>query len=261
MVYCYTQQLPWTPNYDRCRIPPFEIPDPLVCFDGSRVTTPEEWFSKRRPELIAAYRKYFYGDELPLPDHTEYKLLDEKTILNGQGIRRQIELKFSMKNGREHKVIMLVYLPANKKDIPVFIGLNFVGNHVVEADPDIIPTGEIGDLAAERGSASRRYPLELILGSGYAIATVTHHEFYLDNHMNGWENSVCSKLFQLDPQNYSAIGTWSWGISRMLDCLTDFVPEIDPEKAIVYGHSRLGKTSLWTMARDTRFKMACVNDS
>lgn len=258
----YKEQLPWSVNYDETAIPPYEIPDPLTCFDGEKVKTAEDWLNKRRPELMAAYRKYFYGEELPLPDKAEYKLLEEKVILDGLGIRRQIELKFSMENGKEYKVIMLVYLPVSKKDVPVFVGLNFIGNHVVEADPDIIPTGRIGeDLAAERGSASRRYPFELILGRGYALAVVTHHDIFFDQQDTGWENSVCTKLFDLDPEKYSSIGAWSWGISRMLDCLTDFVPEIDPEKAIVFGHSRLGKTSLWTMARDERFKMACVNDS
>ena len=164
----YTQQLPWTPNYDENAIPPHEIPDPLTCFDGTKVTTPEEWFAKRRPELMAAYRKYFYGEELPLPDKTKYTLLEEKTILNGLGIRRQIELKFSMDTGAEYKIIMLVYLPAGKKDVPVFTTLNFVGNHVVEADPDIIPTGNIGDLATERGSASQRclIPAGRLMGCG-----------------------------------------------------------------------------------------------
>ena len=111
----YTQQLPWSPNYDVNAIPPHEIPDPLTCFDGTKVTTPEEWFAKRRPELMAAYRKYFYGEELPLPDKTEYTLLEEKQILNGLGIRRQIELKFSMESGTEYKIIMLVYLPCRQK--------------------------------------------------------------------------------------------------------------------------------------------------
>ncbi len=261
MTMYYRQQSPWRPNYNENAIPPYEIPDPLTCFDGTKIRSAGEWFAKRRTELMAAYRKYFYGEELPLPDKTEYTLLEEKQILCGLGIRRQIELKFSMVSGAEYKIVMLVYFPASQKDVPVFTTLNFIGNHVVEADPDIIPTGCIGDLAAERGSASRRYPLELILGKGYAIAAVTHNDIFFDHPETGWQNSVCTKLFSLDPEKYAAIGTWSWGLSRMLDCLTAFVPEIDPGKAIVCGHSRLGKTALWTMARDERFKMACVNDS
>ena len=256
--YCQKDLIPWIANYDIEKIPPFTLPDPLCCFDGSYVKTQEDWLNKRRPELLAAFCEYMYGEELPLPDRTSYKLLSEKVILNGLGVRREIEMNFSMNNGKSHSVVMLVYFPANKKDVPVFTGLTFVGNHVIEKDPEIIKTGM---LDGERGKAAHRYPLQQILGRGYAIAAAAYHDFYWDEQETGWEKSVCYILFNADYNKCSAIGTWSWGISRLLDCLTEFVPEINPEKAIVYGHSRLGKTALWTMARDTRFKLACVNDS
>ena len=38
-------------------------------------------------------------------------------------------------------------------------------------------------------------------------------------------------------------------------------PLIDASHVAVVGHSRGGKTSLWAAATDTRFAMACVNDS
>ena len=46
----------------------------------------------------------------------------------------------------------------------------------------------------------------------------------------------------------------------MLDCLQT-VPEIDADKALCIGHSRLGKTALWAGVNDERFKVVCVNDS
>src|SRR5215471_2614129 len=42
-----------------------EFPDPLVMFDGQRVTSKEQWFDKRRPELKALFQHYMYGYLLP----------------------------------------------------------------------------------------------------------------------------------------------------------------------------------------------------
>lgn len=35
-----------------------ELPDPLILFDGRRVTTREQWFNERRPELKALFQHY-----------------------------------------------------------------------------------------------------------------------------------------------------------------------------------------------------------
>ena len=143
--------------------------------------------------------------------------------------------------------------------------VTFDGNHVVEADPDITPTGhQIPEGNHCRGAGSRRFPIENIIDRGYALAVSSYHDFFLDN-VSGWKESIYTLFFSQEElslrlPDYTAIGAWSWGNSRMLDYL-ETVPEIDADKAIVYGHSRLGKTALWTGARDERFKLACVNDS
>src|SRR3954462_1301638 len=38
-------------NYDESKVNAFTLPDPLVCKDGTKVTTPEQWWDKRRPEI------------------------------------------------------------------------------------------------------------------------------------------------------------------------------------------------------------------
>ena len=45
-----------------------ELPDPLVMFDGQPVTSPEQWISRRRPELKALFQHYMYGQMPPAPD-------------------------------------------------------------------------------------------------------------------------------------------------------------------------------------------------
>ena len=46
----------WVVNYDENEIPPYTIPDVLLCNDGTKVTTKEEWLTKRRGELLKQFK-------------------------------------------------------------------------------------------------------------------------------------------------------------------------------------------------------------
>src|SRR5580700_9139445 len=50
------------------------LPDPLVMFDGTPVTTPEQWFNKRRPEIQALFEYYEYGIAPPAPKNVVGKV-------------------------------------------------------------------------------------------------------------------------------------------------------------------------------------------
>src|SRR6266478_7054656 len=49
-------------NYDESKANPFPtLPDPLVMKNGQKVTTPEMWWSKRRPEIVEDFDREVYG--------------------------------------------------------------------------------------------------------------------------------------------------------------------------------------------------------
>ena len=48
-------------NYDESKVHPFTLPDPLVCKDGTKVTTAELWWTKRRPEIVEDFDREVYG--------------------------------------------------------------------------------------------------------------------------------------------------------------------------------------------------------
>src|SRR4051794_11860357 len=77
-----------------------ELPDPLVMLNGERVTTKEQWQTKRKPELRALFQHYMYGDLPPAPPMVEARVLHEdRKALGGKATLREVELSFGMPGG------------------------------------------------------------------------------------------------------------------------------------------------------------------
>ncbi len=256
-------------------VPEYVLPDPLVMQNGDPVLDARTWREKRRPEILELFEKNVYGRSPGGPLLESYKVFDEdRSALGGKAIRKQVTVDFTGPGGAG-SMDMLLYLPNSGKPSPVFLLLNFSGNHSVNADPAIrIPTGWMPNLepgikghrASEkgRGIKSKRFPLEEILSRGYGLATIYYGDLDPDFD-DGYKNGV-HPLFddpgwsERPPDAWGSIGAWSWGLMRGLDYLeTD--PDVTAEKTIVLGHSRLGKAALWAGAQDERFAMVISNDS
>ena len=223
----YVQKIPWEANYDEAQMPAYTLPELLRCQDGTVVTDAEGWRTKRRGELLQMFKDVMYGELPPMPDRVRYELLSEKRdARGGRAVRREVRIHFEMNNGRSHFMDMLYYLPAKASGkVPVFVGLTFIGNHVITDEPDVRITGTAGDVEGkpiirERGYQVRRFPIDTILERGYALAVASYHDVFPDR-LTGWENSIYRLFFEGEelkrPKGYSSIGAWAWGISRMLD--------------------------------------------
>lgn len=258
-------------NTDESKVPDYELPDPLIFNDGTKVLTISDW-SKRRSEILHIFENEVYGINPEWKGSMTFTELSSKEdALNGNAIQKEIKLTLQ-NNDKELEIILLLYLPYSQNPVPVFLGYNFGGNHSVTDDPDILitkswmrnnsTTGITDHKATEegRGKGSSRWQIDEIISSGYGLATLYYGDVdpdFDDGFLNGAHG-----LFeqQPTPTSWGSIGAWAWGLSRVMDYI-ETVPAIDSKEIILIGHSRLGKTSLWAGATDQRFAMVISNNS
>jgi len=265
-------------NFDESKIPKYKLPDPLVTLDGRRVTNARMWSEVRRPEILNLFETQVYGTTPAALTSMRFEVESiEKGALGGMAVRKQVTVLF---NGRQDgpKMSILIYLPAGRnKAAPIFAALNFEGNHTIRKEPGIAlnrnwirqPQKDVGIVdnhatEAARGSAADRWAVEMILERGYGLATMYYGDIDPDFD-DGFQNGVHPLFYKPGqtkpkPDEWGSIAAWAWGLSRAMDYFeTD--NDIDARRVAVMGHSRLGKTSLWAGARDTRFAMVISNNS
>ncbi len=260
----------WKPDYintDPAKVPPYTLPDALTMQDGRKVTTPEQWYHERRPELLELFETEMYGKAPGRIEGMHWEIVEEGPAFDGKALRRQVRLFYA-----PHKYItILMYLPADSQGpVPAFMGLNFDGNATVAPDPGILYpephyARSYGVYKEQpRGSRASRWPVEDILTRGYAL--VTFHTFDVDPDFDdGFRNGATPLIYRQgqnypEPDQWGTLSAWAWGMSRVLDYL-EHDPGVDATRVAAIGHSRLGKTALLAAARDQRFAMAVSNDS
>lgn len=266
------------PNHDEAAVAAYTLPDPLAGADRTPARTAEDWRTRCRPFQFELVESTVYGRRLPpVPVSVVGDVERAEVTLAGDlpAVRVQATLRLGAVADAP-TVDVLLYLPRDAKRVPVFLGLNFRGNQAEHPDPGIrLARGWVPDDAAagiennraterSRGTSAQRFPVEQMLARGYGMATAYCGDLFPDR-PDGRSMSVLAALGrpvagELPPDEPGAIAAWAWGLCRILDWLVT-LPEVDPARVIVVGHSRLGKTAVWAGACDERFAMVVSNES
>ena len=263
-------------NYDEDAIEPYVLPELLILDDGTKIESVDDWENHRRSEILSHYKNEVYGNipKLELNPYTVKILEESNSAIGDIAIRKQIALVFK-KRDKDLTINILLYLPKNIKSPPIFVGYNFHGNQTTINDQSVILPdtwvhnnsnfGIINNKTTEasRGKRNSRWPIGKIINEGFGIATIYYGD--IDPDQNDFSDGIHSFFYekdQFEPKDneWGSISAWAWGLSRVLDYLkTDKL--LTNSKYISFGHSRLGKTSLWAGALDNRFDMVISNDS
>ncbi len=256
-------------NYDESKVPRYTLPSALERPDGSRVRNAFEWMNFQRRYLLKILEENLYGPIPRRPDSMRVKELSvRENVFGGLGRRKLVRLHFEMNSGISRTLDLLVYLPKKiRGKAPVFIGLNFCGNHTATPETDLplpaFPFPE-GEGLHEPGFQKARWQPELLLKRGYALVTACYHQLYLDQKGGSLESIyslfLSEKELRRRKEELPAISAWAWGLSRIMDYI-ETETELNARQVAVTGHSRLGKTALWAGANDERFALVISNDS
>ena len=247
-----------------------KLPDPLVSVDGSAIADAQTWENQRRPEIVRLFEHYMFGKAPAAPDNLSFEIeREEKDYFGGKATLKEISIKFGPEAAPP--IHLLLITPNTGKPAPVFVGLNFNGNHTTLADPQVHLTktwvGKAeGNVArdADRGSSSSRWPFEQAIARGYAIATFYQGDIDPDK-KDDWTDGVHPHYYKAGqskpgPHEWGCIAAWAWGLSRAADYLAQD-ENIDKGRLCVMGHSRNGKTALLAGALDQRFALTVSNQS
>ncbi len=214
------------------------------------VHLPKPMANRTREERVELFAERVYGKRIvERPPHLEFsEVSPEVEMLDGTAIRRQVRITYGGAY-KTNSFVVTAFLPKARPSAPAFV---LICNRFAATYAD--PT---------RKNKHEFWPVEEILKRGYAAIAFFTDEIAPDHNTGNRRGVFTCFEDQKVPRPANAWGTisaWAWGASRVMDWI-ETEPRIDRTKVAIVGHSRGGKTSLWTAVTDTRFAYACVNNS
>jgi len=232
--------------HDEDAIAPYELPKLLTAADGTAVTTTAQWERTRRGEILDAFNHAIYGAIPRQVDRVEFETaVEDADSVDGLAIRKKVLITVHQ-DGRSLQFPMHLFVP-KQADGPVPVVLFIYQRH---------PDGR-WDFRTD----GRYWPIRRLIENGFAAASFDR-TFLAPDSPEHFREGILAMYPEhtARPDGWRAISAWAYGAMRCIDYLiTD--PAIDADRIAVAGHSRGGKTALWTAANDTRVGLAIVNGS
>ncbi len=148
-----------------------------------------------------------------------------------------ILLKFKFeKDGKTAEFPVNVFQPNKNKDVPFVLSINF-----------------------QRELPNKYTPIEELIDSGIAVAHVMFQDITTDD--DDFENGLAPLVTDRNKSDSAGkISIWAYALEKIGRYLLKF-GYTESDKLYVAGHSRLGKTALWTAAQYEIFAGALSNCS
>jgi dienelactone hydrolase len=220
-------------------------PKLLVTLSGEKIKTADEWEKYRRGECLALLTEYVYGKApTAKPERLEFSVEEKKAI--NKIVFEKVKISFD-----GFSFYARLFYKKSKKPLPTIVYMmhnSQVCNSDIENEPNC-----------------KFIPIEDICERGYAVAVFYTIELHHDGRPDArYEGSLLANYSrpreECDGNEWASISAWAFAASRIMDYI-ETRDELDRENVAICGHSRGGKTALWTGATDPRFSYVISNSS
>ncbi|HEY3371554.1 MAG TPA: hypothetical protein VGK10_11930 [Prolixibacteraceae bacterium] len=275
-----------------------QLPELLTTNAGKKVTTADQWWKQRRPEIVADMEREVYG-QLPknIPAVSwEVKITDREYVGFTPVVAKQL---IGHVNNSNYPLInvdinMMLVVPTNVKGpVPVLMmfgrpafpspaqpspddmeKLNGAFKEMmIKSNPDMKAIFDrypaympVTRLAGPNFFAPKPEgdlpPTEQLLAAGWGYVTIDPASIQADNGAGITRGIIglVNKGQPRKPEDWGALRAWAWGAARALDYLeTD--PLVDAKKVGIEGVSRYGKAAFVTLAFEPRFAVGLIGSS
>jgi hypothetical protein len=241
-------------NWDEAKANVYpKLPDPLVEKNGKPVTTAEQWWKQRRPEIVEDYDREVLGRTPANLPKVSWEVVSATSETMGGVVVVTKRLAGHVDNSSYPRISVTIdatlTTPAHAAGpVPAIVELAFEGEYKGSLARPLSDTssGALGDY----GQTWERQ----VLQKGWGFAVLSPMSFQADDGA-GLTEGIIGLVNKGQPrklEDWGGLKAWAWGASRLLDYLgTD--QAVDASNVGIEGHSRMGKAALVAMAYDPRF--------
>ncbi|HEY6458089.1 MAG TPA: hypothetical protein VIY90_22665, partial [Steroidobacteraceae bacterium] len=248
-------------NFDESKVTPYRLPDPLVFADGSKVTSAQAWWQRRRPQIVEDFDREVYGR---VPRHTpavRWAVIDTVSERIGEVPVITKHLIGHVDNSSYPRITVDIQLalttPAQASGpVPVIMELG-PGAEALAALKSRFTSAQWEAIA---GNGPPWQQQVLAMGWGYALLIPTSVQADNGAGLAAGIIGLVNRGQPRKPDDWGALRAWAWGASRALDYFeTDAA--VDARRVGIEGLSRYGKAALVAMAYEPRLAIGFIGSS
>ena len=233
-------------DYGPGSTPRYSDIDLLKMQDGAAVKRAEDWWTRRRPELLALTQQELYGRPIDPAIAVTWQVSAESI---GTDIVEGISYAYREKT--------------------------LTGTVDTSTYPQLRDKPVVTAQCRYPAAPGRKYPVVITFGEGvgrfqytapFGIATCSYSPKAVQpdtgagGAMSSYLIGLVNKGQWRKPEDGGALVAWGWGVSRLIDRFaTD--PDFDADKVALEGHSRYGKAALVTAVYDERVAVVWPSDA